>query len=49
MTSPIPLLQIPSGANVPQIVNGIIEIPRGSRSKYEYVPKYKCFKLARVL
>ncbi|MCC7437203.1 MAG: inorganic diphosphatase [Armatimonadetes bacterium] len=49
MITPIPLLQIPSGANVPQVVNGIIEIPRGSRSKYEYVPAFNCFKLDRVL
>jgi inorganic pyrophosphatase len=42
-------LDIPAGVGVPDVINAIIEIPRGSRSKYEYCPDYNCFKLDRVL
>lgn len=42
-------LNLPSGPNVPHTLNAIIEIPRGSRNKYEYCPEYNCFKLDRVL
>jgi inorganic pyrophosphatase len=40
---------IPAGSSVPEKLNAIIEIPRGSRSKYEYCPEYNCFRLDRVL
>ncbi len=46
---PIPFIDIPAGRALPEIINAVIEIPRGSRSKYEYVPEYNCFKLDRVL
>ncbi len=42
-------LDIPSGDNVPERLHAIIEIPRGSRNKYEYYPEFNCFKLDRVL
>ncbi|MEO6939900.1 MAG: inorganic diphosphatase [Candidatus Kapaibacterium sp.] len=40
---------IPMGANAPQVVNAIIEIPRGSRNKIEYDPELGIFRLDRVL
>ena len=42
-------LDIPAGDAVPVSLNAIIEIPRGSRNKYEYCPEYNCFRLDRVL
>jgi len=45
----VPFIEIPAGNQIPEILNAIIEIPRGSRNKYEYVPEYNCFKLDRVL
>jgi inorganic pyrophosphatase len=43
------LVDIPAGRNVPDILNAIIEIPRGSRNKYEYDEELNLFKLDRVL
>lgn len=43
------LHDIPSGADVPNEVNVIIEIPRGSQNKYEYDKKLGLMKLDRVL
>jgi inorganic pyrophosphatase len=37
------------GPNAPEIVNAIIEIPRGSTNKYEWDPESGLFKLDRVL
>jgi inorganic pyrophosphatase len=42
-------IDIPAGRDVPDRVNAIIEIPMGSRSKYEYSVEYNCFVLDRVL
>lgn len=42
-------IDIPAGRKVPDVINAIIEIPRGSRNKYEYDPEYNVFKLDRVL
>jgi inorganic pyrophosphatase len=42
-------IDLPAGTDVPHVINAIIEIPRGSRSKYEYCIEYNCFKLDRVL
>ncbi len=42
-------LQIPAGNHPPDEINAIIEIPKGSRNKYEYCPAHDCFKLDRVL
>lgn len=50
MNASIPsFLDIPAGSDVPETLNAIIEIPRGSRNKYEYCPQYNCFKLDRVM
>ena len=43
------LKHLPIGNEAPQIVNAIIEIPRGSRNKIEYDPELGVFKLDRVL
>ena len=37
------------GDNAPEILNAVIEIPRGSHNKYEFDEKMGCFKLDRVL
>lgn len=37
------------GKNAPKLVNAIIEIPRGSRNKYEYDEHLDTIKLDRVL
>jgi inorganic pyrophosphatase len=42
-------LDIPAGSDVPNQINAIVEIPSGSRNKYEYWPEYNCFRLDRVL
>lgn len=42
-------IDIPAGKDLPDRLNAIIEIPRGSRNKYEYCVEYNCFKLDRVL
>jgi len=43
------LLNAPIGPNAPDVVNTIIEIPRGSTNKYEYDPVTNLFRLDRVL
>jgi len=40
---------IPVGENAPQVVTGIIEIPKGSRAKYELDKDSGLLKLDRVL
>ncbi len=40
---------LPIGSSSPEIVNAIIEIPRGSRNKVEYDPELGIFRLDRVL
>jgi len=40
---------IPIGSEAPEIVNAIIEIPKGSHCKYEYDEKIDNIKLDRVL
>lgn len=42
-------LQLPIGANSPQLVNAVIEIPEGSVNKYEYDKKLHVFRLDRRL
>lgn len=41
--------KISIGEKVPEIVNAVIEIPRGSQNKYEFDKKLGVFKLDRVL
>jgi len=43
------LKNIPAGDNVPDEINVIVEIPKGSSNKYEYDEKQGCFALDRVL
>ena len=40
---------LPLGESAPHVVNAIIEIPKGSRNKYEYDAKLEVFTLDRVL
>jgi inorganic pyrophosphatase len=40
---------IPPGAKAPDIVNVIVEIPKGSQNKYEYDKEKNVFRLDRVL
>ena len=40
---------IETGKDVPEIINAIIEIPKGSMNKYEYDKKHNMMKLDRVL
>ncbi len=40
---------LPIGANVPQRVNAVIEIPKGSVNKYEYDKELHVFRLDRTL
>ena len=40
---------LPLGADAPEAVNAVIEIPKGSRNKYEYDSKLGVFRLDRVL
>jgi inorganic pyrophosphatase len=40
---------IPSGSEAPNVCNAIVEIPQGSRTKYEYNLEYGIFQLDRVL
>lgn len=43
------LKDLPTGSDAPRIVNAIIEIPKGSRNKYEYDVALGVMKLSRVL
>jgi inorganic pyrophosphatase len=40
---------LPAGKNFPKYVNVVVEIPRGSRNKYEYDKATGVFRLDRVL
>ncbi len=40
---------IETGTDVPEIINAIVEIPKGSMNKYEYDKKHNMIKLDRVL
>jgi len=41
--------ELPPGPNVPDVIYAIIEIPKGSRNKYEYHKSAGIIKLDRVL
>jgi len=43
------LKDLPVGRHAPNTVNAIIEIPQGSRCKYEYDIELGVFRLDRVL
>lgn len=40
---------MPAGADAPDSINVIVEIPKGSRNKYEFDKKTGALKLDRVL
>ncbi|GLV48138.1 inorganic pyrophosphatase [Thermus sp. LT1-2-5] len=43
------LKTLPVGEKAPEVVNMVIEVPRGSGNKYEYDPRLGVIKLDRVL
>jgi inorganic pyrophosphatase len=43
------LKNLPPGPRVPDVVHAIVEIPKGSRNKYEYDLEMNVFRLDRVL
>jgi len=43
------LLNLPIGDRSPQLVNAVVEIPLGSKNKYEYDKKLNIFRLDRNL
>jgi inorganic pyrophosphatase len=43
------LYNLPAGENAPEIVNVVIEVPRGGSNKYEYDKDFGVMKLDRVL
>jgi inorganic pyrophosphatase len=43
------LYHLPAGPNVPEVINVVIEVPRGSANKYEYDKELGVVKLDRVL
>jgi inorganic pyrophosphatase len=45
----MPYRNVPIGANAPEEVNTVIEIPRGSSNKYEFDQEMGVFKLDRSL
>lgn len=42
-------LELPAGTEVPQVLNAVIEIPKGSSNKYEYDKELNVFRLDRTL
>jgi inorganic pyrophosphatase len=42
-------LHLPYGENAPEELNVVVEIPQGSRNKYEYDKDLRCFRLDRAL
>jgi len=43
------LEDLPPGEDIPNVINAVIEIPKGSSNKYEYDKKYNIFRLDRTL
>ena len=41
--------EVPAGADIPNIINMVVEIPKGSRNKYELDKELGMLKLDRVL
>lgn len=44
-----PWEKIPLGEKAPEVINVIIEIPKGSQNKYEFDEEFGIFKLDRVI
>src|SRR6201992_1184069 len=49
MSTQHPWHQVSTGDNIPEIVNAVIEIPKGSKAKYEIDKESGLLKLDRVL
>src|SRR5882724_7634652 len=49
MSTQHPWHQVSPGDNIPEVVNAIIEIPKGSKAKYEIDKESGLLKLDRVL
>lgn len=43
------LESLPTGVEYPQVFNAVVEVPVGSRNKYEYYPKPDTIVRDRVL
>lgn len=43
------LTEIPIGDDAPEVVRAVVEIPKGSKNKFEYVPEWGTYLLDRVL
>lgn len=41
--------RIPAGRDVPEVINVVVEIPKGSQNKYEFDPDLGILRLDRVL
>jgi inorganic pyrophosphatase len=41
--------KVPAGVNIPRVVNAIVEIPKGRRSKFELCKKTGLIRLDRYL
>ncbi len=48
-STPRNYLNLPLGANSPEQINVVVEIPEGSRNKYEYDKELDIFRLDRAL
>lgn len=44
-----PWEKVPIGDKAPEVINVVIEIPKGSKNKYEFDEKLGLFKLDRVM
>ena len=42
-------LELPTGTDIPNVINAVIEIPKGSSNKYEYDKDLNVFRLDRTL
>ena len=42
-------LELPTGKDAPNVINAVIEIPKGSSNKYEYDKELNIFRLDRTL
>jgi inorganic pyrophosphatase len=43
------LTDLPIGEHAPERVRAVVEIPKGSKNKFEYVPEWGAFLLDRIL
>ena len=42
-------MELPAGKDIPNVINAVIEIPKGSSNKYEYDKELDVFRLDRTL